>query len=146
MLICPLIAVTPEGVFLMMPGMAASVMWLHQSNRNNGKKKNVLKDTQAFTTLTSACVQYKYCRSLAKEHIWTRIETGGNKKNGSLVYIRFAIGSNGNNQSKWNACLPDCSELTMHLFKSIWLGLYKNHTDPTRQCFVFLKGQSCRSE
>ncbi len=32
---------------------------------------------------------YSTSRSLAKEYIWTRIETGGNKKNSSLVYIRF---------------------------------------------------------
>lgn len=32
---------------------------------------------------------YSTSRPLAKKHIWTRIETGGNKKNGSPVYLRF---------------------------------------------------------
>lgn len=63
--------VTPEGVFVMMLGMAASVMWLHQSNRNNG-----LKDIQAFIEHLQMHV-YSISRSLAKEQICTRIETEG---------------------------------------------------------------------
>lgn len=35
-------------------------------------------------------------------------------KNSSLVYVRFGIGSNGNNQNKWNACLSDYLDLTMY--------------------------------
>lgn len=80
--------------------------------------KNVHPDSWGFIQYLQMHV-YRISRCLAKKHMCTRIETGGKKKNSALVYIRFDIGSTGNNHNEWNACLSDCLELTMHLFQSI---------------------------
>lgn len=79
-----------QGVFVMMCCIKVTAIM----------GNNVLKDTQGFVQHLHMYV-YKISRSLAKEHMCTRIETEGKKKNSSLVYIRFGIGSNGNNQNKW---------------------------------------------
>ncbi len=93
-----------QGIFLMTLGMTASRKWPHQSSRTNDRNHLWKIFMILFSTSKGVCTIYVHL--LPTSTYVQEQKTRGNSTNSSLVYMRFSIGSNWNNQNTWNACSP----------------------------------------